>query len=340
MKPQHTIYVKPEKINTVALFIHTIIFLFVISLATMKTVSSQDAVFSQFYANPLYLNPAFAGSEHCSRFALNYRNQPFPEFGKIATYSVSADRYFDVLSGGLGMSMMHDNQAGVISQTQVNAFYAYHTQLTRQWHVHFGMQAGYLHHGLETSGLVFPDQYRPDGSLGSTGENALFGMEGHDVDFSTGMLFYNDKFYFGGAVHHLMQPTPFISGSESLALKYTFHAGYGMYMKTGRWKEDVFFSPNLIVQMQSGFLRINAGAHLNIEPLMFGVWYRQSFQHPNTLIFQLGIKQVNYAIGYSYDYSLSGFSGSTGGAHELSVLLNLHCKERDTKYRILNCPAF
>lgn len=322
------------------MFIKINIIIWVLIWGTIKTASTQDAVFSQFYANPLYLNPAFAGSEHCSRFALNYRNQPFPEFGKIATYSVSADRYFDILSGGLGLSVMHDNQTGMITQTQANAFYAYHTQLNRKWHVHFGLQAGYLHHGLETSGLVFPDQYHPDGSLGNSGESDLFGLQSHDVDFSSGMLFYNNKFYLGAAVHHLMEPRPFISGSESLALKYTFHAGYGMYMKTGRWKEDVFFSPNLIVQMQSGFLRINAGGHLNIEPLMFGVWYRQSFQHPNTLIFQLGIKQVNYAIGYSYDYSLSGFSGNTSGAHELSVLLNLQCKGREDKYRIINCPAF
>ncbi|MEY4602756.1 MAG: hypothetical protein RIT43_48, partial [Bacteroidota bacterium] len=38
-------------------------------------VSAQDPTFTQFYANPLYLNPAFAGSHGCPRFALNYRNE-------------------------------------------------------------------------------------------------------------------------------------------------------------------------------------------------------------------------------------------------------------------------
>ncbi|MCG8573993.1 MAG: type IX secretion system membrane protein PorP/SprF, partial [Flavobacteriales bacterium] len=36
---------------------------------------SQDPEFTQFYANPIYLNPAFAGSHGCPRLNLNHRNQ-------------------------------------------------------------------------------------------------------------------------------------------------------------------------------------------------------------------------------------------------------------------------
>ncbi|MGM0478992.1 MAG: type IX secretion system membrane protein PorP/SprF, partial [Bacteroidota bacterium] len=39
----------------------------------VETVRAQDPQFSQFYANPIYLNPAFAGSHGCPRFAANYR---------------------------------------------------------------------------------------------------------------------------------------------------------------------------------------------------------------------------------------------------------------------------
>ena len=46
----------------------------VISVLTMR-VNAQDAMFSQFYANPLYLNPAFAGSNVCPRISLNFRDQ-------------------------------------------------------------------------------------------------------------------------------------------------------------------------------------------------------------------------------------------------------------------------
>ena len=39
------------------------------------STKAQDATFSQFYANPTYLNPALAGSGICPRVSLNYRNQ-------------------------------------------------------------------------------------------------------------------------------------------------------------------------------------------------------------------------------------------------------------------------
>ncbi|WP_417266065.1 type IX secretion system membrane protein PorP/SprF, partial [Brumimicrobium sp.] len=48
---------------------------------------AQDPQFSQFYANPIYLNPAFAGSHGCPRFAVNYRNQWPALSGTFVTYS-------------------------------------------------------------------------------------------------------------------------------------------------------------------------------------------------------------------------------------------------------------
>ena len=39
------------------------------------TLQAQDPQFSQYYAAPLYLNPAFTGSEMLPRIGANYRNQ-------------------------------------------------------------------------------------------------------------------------------------------------------------------------------------------------------------------------------------------------------------------------
>lgn len=57
----------------------------------MTSANSQDPHFSQFYANLLYLNPAFSGSDYCPRVILNYRLKTKPVrvkvFGKIGRVS-------------------------------------------------------------------------------------------------------------------------------------------------------------------------------------------------------------------------------------------------------------
>jgi type IX secretion system PorP/SprF family membrane protein len=90
-------------------------FLFIIG-----TVSAQDPTFTQFYSNPLYLNPALAGSNNCGRIASNYRNE-WPQLtGNYITYSASYDQYFKNISGGFGILATHDQQGqGTIKTTML-----------------------------------------------------------------------------------------------------------------------------------------------------------------------------------------------------------------------------
>ena len=60
---------------------------------------AQDPIFTQFYSNPVYLNPAFSGTHHCPRIVSNYRNQ-WPNFsGDFITTSITYDQYVDALKG-------------------------------------------------------------------------------------------------------------------------------------------------------------------------------------------------------------------------------------------------
>ena len=84
-------------------------------------IKAQDPAFSQFFANPLYLNPAMAGTNICPRVSLNHRNQ-WPGIGKTyVTYSASYDQYVDKLGGGLGFSVAKDVAgAGNLNTTHIS----------------------------------------------------------------------------------------------------------------------------------------------------------------------------------------------------------------------------
>ena len=54
---------------------------------------AQEPVFSQFYFNPIYLNPAMSGMDNNYRLIINNKNQWSKIPGKFNTTSVSFDSW-------------------------------------------------------------------------------------------------------------------------------------------------------------------------------------------------------------------------------------------------------
>src|SRR6185369_12674748 len=103
----------------------------VIALGLIVTVGTgdlmaQDPQFTQFYANPLYLNPAFAGTARCPRICINYRNQWPNLSGRYVTYSASYDMHVAALGGGIGALVTTDDQAiGTLKTTNASLIYSF-----------------------------------------------------------------------------------------------------------------------------------------------------------------------------------------------------------------------
>ncbi len=327
--------------------IHIITYGMVLTMVSLyaKEARGQDPIFSQFFSSPMYLNPAFAGTDHCTRLVFNYRNQPYPDFGTFSTFNFSYDNYFRGVSGGIGFLATSDHQGGLVMRNHLSTIYSYHLQAGRDLYLNFGAQAGYYRKDLSWDKLVFADQLDPvTGETLPQTEDPPDQTYKHSVNFATGILLYSERFYGGIAAHHLNRPEESFFGNQRTPLKFTAHVGMQLspfgrsrYSPT---REEFFVSPNVIFQNQGDFYRINYGFYAGFEQFVVGTWFRQNLKFHDSLIFLLGLKQENYRIGYSYDYSLSGFSGNLQGAHEISVSLNLHCEDKNMKRRILNCPTF
>ena len=123
---------------------------------------AQDAEFSQFYANPLYLNPALAGAQICPRAVVNYRNQ-WPGLAKsFVTYSASYDQYINKLHGGIGVLVNLDNAGdGILKTTQASLMYAYSLQAAENLYINMAIQGTFLQKSLNWDLLQFGDQIDP-----------------------------------------------------------------------------------------------------------------------------------------------------------------------------------
>ena len=74
----------------------------------IKIALCQDAEFTQFYSNPIYLNPAFAGTNNCPRLSTIHRSQwtGLPQI--FNTTSFYYDQNFRKIHGGIGFMLLSD----------------------------------------------------------------------------------------------------------------------------------------------------------------------------------------------------------------------------------------
>ena len=318
-------------------------------LASVHAAFAQDPEFSQFYANPLYLNPALTGSTVCPRVMGNYRNQ-WPGLGKAySTYSFSYDQYFGVLHGGLGLLVMADRAGGgSLNTTTIGLSYAYMFRITEKLNASLSVRGSYYQRRIVWENFIFGDQIDPRSGevIRPTNEKAPDYSSIIAPDFSAGMfLDYNGLVYGGVAVDHLTQPKNgfYADNTSRLNMKVTAHAGSVINLKQGYGgdeEKEFSISPNILYQQQGSFHQLNLGAYLTFDPLVVGLWYRHNFENADAVIILAGIHYKNLRVGYSYDLNVSRLFSVSGGAHKVSASWQFPCFERKRKIRAIKCPRF
>lgn len=322
-----------------------------LSLLSVVTLRGQDPIFSQFYAAPLQLNPAFAGNNYAPRVAFNYRNQ-YPswtsEGSAYETYSASYDQYFDDLNSGIGLLVLTDDAGnGILKTNRLSAVYSYRLQLNRSLYAKIGVEGSFVQTQLDWDKLLFPDQIDPESGPVSPGGTPIPSTEVrpddltvNSFDLSTGMLLYSDVFYGGVTLKHLNTPREsFLDINDNLnnglPLRVSLHTGAQFRLQPdNKGNSPAFLSPNLMYVRQGDFQQMNVGAYAGAAFVFGGLWYRTTFTNSDAAIFLVGVRKDIFKIGYSYDLTISGLAGQTGGSHEISLSLNF---ERSRRVDINDC---
>lgn len=315
-------------------------------LLSVGQSQGQDVGFSQFYANPLYLNPAFAGSGVGPRYILNYRNQ-WPSLpGNFVTYAASYDQYFSAINGGIGVQVLSDHIGdNNFQHNQIALMYSNNLTINNNLVLKTGFQYMFAQRSLNWQGLIFPDEI--DARLGVQPGTTAEILPGQSVtnanmhDFSFGAILFSERFYGGFALHHLTQPNQSLipPGVVPWNLRTTLHAGANFEIVRGsRNVPGTTLSPNIIAMFQGPASQVNIGAYLTRGPLVGGLWYRVG----DAFIFSLGVQQGVFRMGYSYDVTSSDLSIAALGSHEISFAIQLESKERIPRRKMvkIKCPTF
>lgn len=307
-------------------------------------LKGQDAEFSQFFANPLYMNPAFAGTNDGGRFALNYRNQ-WPQKGTaFNTYSVSFDDFSDKHNTGWGFQLMHDRQlSNFISSYSGSMYYSYHLRLDHYTFIAGGIQAGFVHLQMDPGNLIFPSMINQ--LTGEVSAQIPYNFEYNRKtypDLGMGIIGQFNDFFAGFSIHHLNQPNESLlknDGLGKLPIKFTGHVGAKLFrFHRGLLSREFTLSPQFIYRQQGNFKQLNVGIYLIEQNFVVGAWYRNNISvRPNALVFLAGVANQKLQFGYSFDLTLSKLSNYSYGSHEvsLSFFINNPVKKRNKRQLVI-----
>ncbi len=303
----------------------------------------QDPTFSQYDANQLYYNPAYAGYKEDVYVNSFFRSQWTGLDGAPTTLSVAMDGAINDGKVGLGLMIQHD-QLGAQSNIAAYGNYAYRIQVGEQEHskLAFGLGFGFIQNGIDGTKLnpvQANDIYVP-----TTFESILL------PDARLGVYYSNDHFFAGASVDNLI--AQYMHPNESTALLIPVPKPH-TYFTTGALFDigyDTKFKPSILIKDAPGAptsMDVNAFVLMS-EKLWLGATYRTAVNIYNKANLQSGLPassamvgmaeffvNENFRVGYAFDYSLNKLGTYGYGSHELSISIML--KQSPTVDRTRNC---
>ncbi len=321
---------------------------------------AQDPHFSQFFASPLTLNPAFTGLFSGDyRIAGNYRSQWRSIATPYITGTLSAD--FSILKNvisytdvwGVGIMALYDKTGGgALVSNYIAISTAYHKGLDPEGNhtLAIGLQGAWMQKRVDQSKLIFESQIDNNGyNPGLPSSETLTNPKISYFDPNIGILYNGlvgeaSNIYLGASYYHVTQPTEtFMSQNNNrLSYRYTIHGGgsfpvhglnrihaSALYMKQSTASETSFGAAY-------GFNLSGIPAEDNPTMFYLGSWYR----YKDAINPYVGLEIGGFNVGLTYDLNVSSLKPASNyrGGMEISVIY-IHRSNESSKYKTL-CPKF
>lgn len=262
-----------------------------------KVLAQQDAQFSQYMFNNLYLTPAYAGVDGVTRLTAFHRSQwlgyqsSFDDGGAPATQMISFNTPIYKIKSGFGAYVLNDN-LGPQNNLEVQASYAYHLGI-KDSKLTFGVKVGMY-------SMTFDyDQYR----FIHEGDPLLAGKTGEESqirpDMAFGMFYRSEKYYIGAGFNHLLKSEFDFGVTQRNALENHINFTAGYYYEVS-FDLKVLFSTLIKSDFNKTTIDGSAIGHYK-DTMWGGIAIRQS-EAANLLIGYSLLKDKSLKLGSAIDF--------------------------------------
>ncbi|TCD18114.1 type IX secretion system membrane protein PorP/SprF [Pedobacter psychrodurus] len=293
-------------------------------LLTRSASAQQDAQYSQYMFNGIYINPAYAGYKEVLNVHSFYRSQWTGITGAPRSMSLAVDAIANSGNVGLALQVASD-KLGAQTNLSIYGNYSYRIRMNDDGssRLALGLGVGMVQLGIDGS-MLNPNNPEP---------NQPVGMQSTIVpDARAGVYFANDKFYAGFSADNLIATYIDID-------RYAFipQPKPHYYLTAGALfplSEDFQVKPSFLLKDdRGGPTSLDLNAFLMIKDFIWvGGSYRTGVKLYDKSYLQRDLTPRNSAvaaiqifpseklrIGYGYDFSIGPLQGYSGGTHEISI---------------------
>lgn len=293
-------------------------------LSVQQIKAQQDAQFSQYMFNGIYINPAYAGYKEQLNLHSFYRTQWTGITGGPRSMSLAVDAIANDGNVGLALQVASD-RLGAQSNLTAYGNYAYRLKLNEDGssRLALGIGIGLVQLGIDGSKLNpnDPEMYQPAG------------MQSKIIpDARTGVFYSDNRFYVGVSADNLIAQAVKVESDGFIAQpKPHYYLTAGVLIPLS---EGIQLKPSFLLKDDRAgptSLDVNAFVLLN-DIIWLGGSYRtgvklydksylqKDLSNRNSVIAAMEIFPVkSLRIGYGYDFSVGALRGYSGGTHEISV---------------------
>jgi type IX secretion system PorP/SprF family membrane protein len=273
--------------------------------------AQQEAMFTHYMYNTLWLNPAYAGTRDALTATLLHRSQwvGFEGAPLDQTFTLHSPIYKDKL--GAGLSILND-RIGPTRSTYIAADLAYQLKVGKRGKLGFGIKGLVNMYNNQVSNLKL-ESAQPDLAFAQNNRSVL-------PNVGAGLYYHRERFYVGLSTPKLLEnklDAGLTASSKEQRHYYFIMGGVINMTKNIKFKPTCFLKATAAAPLEGDF----TANFLFNDKLTAGLMYRTG--DAVGVLLGYAISDA-LSVGYSFDWSMANTTGRyNAGSHEVMLRYDL-----------------
>ncbi len=277
---------------------------------------------SQYYTDPLVINPAYTGINENINLFLTHRSQWTGLAGSPRTSYFTIDGPIPAKNSSLGLNMSSD-VTDILSRSSVFLNYSYKFKISDSNNLYVGLACGVMNNKIDFSKARVPD----------TDDPSIYQQAQNRTIFSAdlGAVYVRKKLTVGFAVPQILGNKikyPALNGDNGyFSLNRHFQGSVKYIFDVSKEKEITAYPLIMLRGVKGAPLQYDVNGVIDWKKIG---WLGFTYHSYYALAISGGVRYRHFCVGYAYDIGMSKIKSYTGSSSEFLLGYSFKQKNKET----------